>query len=113
MWNFLFQVPNLKEFDLSSVTTCSTGAAITPLELKKRILGRFENADLVDTFGQTETTASTTYIRGEDTIRKPTSVGRSIINVEVRIVDEDMNDVKTGVVGEIVYRGPTVMKRIL
>jgi len=110
MWNFLFQVPNLKEFDLSSVTTCSTGAAITPLELKKRILGRFENADLVDTFGQTETTASTTYIRGEDTIRKPTSVGRSIINVEVRIVDEDMNDVKTGVIGEIVYRGPTVMK---
>lgn len=110
MWNFLFQVPNLKEFDLSSVTTCSTGAAITPLELKKRILAKFENAVLVDTFGQTETTASTTMLRGEDTIRKPTSVGRPMINVEVRVVDEDMNDVEVGAVGEIVYRGPTVMK---
>lgn len=110
MWNFLFQVPNFNEYDLSSVTTCSTGAAITPLELKKRILKSFPNAKLVDTFGQTETTASTTYLKGEDTLRKTTSVGRSMINVETRIVDENMNDVGVGEVGEIVYRGPTVMK---
>lgn len=110
MWNFLFQVPNFAEYDLSSVTTCSTGAAITPLELKKRILKSFPNAELVDTFGQTETTASTTYLKGEDTLRKTTSVGQSMINVETRIVDENMNDVGVGEVGEIVYRGPTVMK---
>ena len=33
-----------------------------------------------------------------------------MLNVEVRIVDEAMNDVPRGEVGEIVYRSPTVMK---
>lgn len=110
MWNFLFQVPTIDNYDLSSVTSCTTGAAICPLELKKRILKYFSNASLVDTFGQTETTSSATLLHGEDTLRKTTSVGKPTINVEVRIVDEEMNDVPVGEVGEIVYRGPTVMK---
>jgi acyl-CoA synthetase (AMP-forming)/AMP-acid ligase II len=38
------------------------------------------------------------------------SVGKPIVNVEARIVDDDMNDVPPGEVGEIVYRGPTVMQ---
>lgn len=110
MWNFLFQVPNISEFDLSSVETCATGAAIAPVELKKRILNEFENAILVDHFGQTETTATATVLVGEEALRKPDSVGKPFINIEARIVDEDMNDVPIGKVGEIVYRGPTVMK---
>lgn len=110
IWNFLFQVPTLLNYDLSSVLRCSTGGAITPLELKKMIIKYFPNAVLMETFGQTETTSSTTCLYGEDALRKPTSVGRSIINVEVRVVDDEMNDVPIGEVGEIVYRGPTVMK---
>lgn len=110
MWNFLFQVPNFKDYDVSSVTTCSTGAAITPLELKKRILDNFENAELNEAFGQTETTATATHLKGEDALRKTSSVGRPMVNVEVRVVDEEMGDVEVGEVGEIVYRGPTVMK---
>jgi fatty-acyl-CoA synthase len=43
-------------------------------------------------------------------VRKIGSVGRPMLNVEVRIVDEDMNDVTPGTVGEIVYLGPLVMK---
>ena len=30
---------------------------------------------------------------------------RPIVNVEARIVDDEMNDVPRGAVGEIVYRG--------
>lgn len=110
MWNFLFQVPNISEFDLSSVETCATGAAIAPVELKKRILNQFENAILVDHFGQTETTATATVLVREEALSKPESVGRPFINIEARVVDEEMNDVPIGSVGEIVYRGPTVMK---
>ncbi len=46
---------------------------------------------------------------GEDAIRKLGSVGRVIPTVSARIVDEDMNDVPVGQVGEIVYRAPTLM----
>lgn len=110
MWNFLFQVPNISEYNLSSVQICATGAAITPVEIKKRILNHFDNAILVDHFGQTETTATATMLVGEEALEKPESVGRPVINMEIRVVDEDMNDVPTGGVGEIIYRGPSVMK---
>jgi fatty-acyl-CoA synthase/long-chain acyl-CoA synthetase len=52
----------------------------------------------------------TTLLRGEDSVRKIGSVGTPMLNVEVRVVDELMNDVPRGEVGEIVYRSPMVMK---
>jgi acyl-CoA synthetase (AMP-forming)/AMP-acid ligase II len=110
MWNFLFQVPNIDQYDLSSMTICATGASICPLELKKKIMKYFPNAGIYDVFGQTEMSPCTTALHPEDSLRKTTSVGKPIINVEIRVVDDEMNDVPVGEVGEIVYRGPTVMK---
>jgi fatty-acyl-CoA synthase len=110
MWNFLFQVPSLTDFDLSSMTTCSLGGAICPLEIKKRIMKVFKNAVILEAFGQTEMSPSTTYLAGDDALRKTESVGKPSINVRVRIVDDEMNDVPLGDVGEIVYQGPTTMK---
>jgi acyl-CoA synthetase (AMP-forming)/AMP-acid ligase II len=110
MWNFLFQVPNIEAFDLSSVTRCTTGAAICPLELKKKIIRYFHNALLFEQFGQTETTSAAIVLFGEDSLRKTSSVGKPVITMEVRVVDEEMKDVPVGEIGEVVYRGPTVMK---
>lgn len=110
MWNFLMQIPDIDKYDFSHLRTINTGAAITPLELKKRLLKTFKNATLNDNFGQTETTATGVLLSGEDSLRKPDSIGKPIVNVEIRVVDENMNDVPVGEVGEIVYRGPTVMK---
>lgn len=110
MWIFLFQVPNYEKYDVSSITRCSVGAAIAPLELKKKILSSFKNATLIEQFGQTETTSITVVLYGDDALRKTASIGRPVINVEVRVVDDNMNDVPPGEIGEIVYRGPTVMK---
>ncbi len=53
---------------------------------------------------------STTYLSGEDALYKTASVGKPSINVRVRVVDDEMNDVPIGEVGEIVYQGPTTMK---
>lgn len=44
---------------------------------------------------------------GEDAIRKRGSVGKVIPTVAARVVDDNMNDVVAGEVGEIVYRAPT------
>jgi acyl-CoA synthetase (AMP-forming)/AMP-acid ligase II len=51
----------------------------------------------------------TTSLPSEDAIRKIGSVGKPVPTVAIRIVDDHMNDVATGEVGEIVYRGPTLM----
>ena len=51
----------------------------------------------------------TCMLLGEDAIRKLGSVGKVIPTVAARVVDEEMNDVPVGQVGEIVYRAPTLM----
>ncbi len=51
----------------------------------------------------------TCMLLGEDAIRKRGSVGKVIPTVAARVVDENMNDVPVGEVGEIVYRAPTLM----
>ena len=48
----------IDKYDFSHLRTINTGAAITPLELKKRLLNTFKHATLNDNFGQTETTAT-------------------------------------------------------
>jgi fatty-acyl-CoA synthase len=51
----------------------------------------------------------TTALPSEEAIRKIGSVGKPIPTISARVVDDEMNDVKPGEVGEIVYRGPTLM----
>ena len=112
MWNQLFEVPNLSNYDVSSMVNCSTGGAICPVDIKRKIISVFKNAKIHEAFGQTEMSPTTTYLSGEDSLilDKTDSVGKPSINVRVRIVDDHMNDVPVGEVGEIVYQGPTVMK---
>ncbi|WP_274379394.1 AMP-binding protein [Alkalihalobacterium alkalinitrilicum] len=110
MWNFVTQHPDIDKYDLSSLVLSTTGAAICPLEVKKRILYYFPNTRLLDNFGQTEMSPTTTMLQPEDSFRKSASVGKPVLNVEIRVVDENMNDVPIGEIGEIVYRGPTLMK---
>ncbi len=110
MWIFLMETPDLNKYDLSSLKKAVTGAAVMPTEVKKRLMETFPGIMISDTFGQTEMSPSTTTLKSEDSLRKPGSVGKPIINVEVRVVDHQDQDVPVGQVGEIVYRGPTVMK---
>ena len=49
-------------------------------------------------------------LKPEDQLRKSGSAGRPVLNVETRVVDESMNDVEPGVVGEIVHRSPQLMR---
>jgi fatty-acyl-CoA synthase len=70
---------------------------------------KFPEAEIVSVFGQTEMSPVTTSLPGADAIRKIGSVGKPIPTIAARIVDDEMNDVPPGTVGEIVYRGPTLM----
>jgi acyl-CoA synthetase (AMP-forming)/AMP-acid ligase II len=86
------------------------GASQAPLPTLELLAATFPSVEIVNAFGQTEMSSNTCFLRGEDAIRKMGSVGSPALGVEVRIVDEDGADVAPGEVGEIVYRGPTVMQ---
>lgn len=86
------------------------GAAPASVTLLERMTETFPGVQNVCTFGQTEMSPTTTVLDGEDAIRKIGSVGRPVPAVDIRIVDDEMNDVPGGEIGEIVYRGPGLMQ---
>jgi fatty-acyl-CoA synthase len=69
----------------------------------------FPHTEIISVFGQTEMSPVTTSLPGADAVRKIGSVGKVIPTIVARVVDDEMHDVKPGEVGEIVYRGPTLM----
>ena len=85
------------------------GAAPAPDALLREMSATFPGTQILAAFGQTEMSPVTCMLLGEDAIRKRGSVGKVIPTVAARVVDEDMNDVPVGEVGEIVYRAPTLM----
>jgi acyl-CoA synthetase (AMP-forming)/AMP-acid ligase II len=109
-WAAVCAVPDLASHDLSALRRLSWGAAPASLTLLRTMMTTFPHAEVVSSFGQTECSPVTCALRGEDSVRKIGSVGTPMTNVEVRVVDDDMRDVPVGEVGEIVYRGPMVMK---
>src|SRR4051812_15242741 len=110
MWAAVVAVPEIASRDLSALHRLSWGAAPASTTLLRKMIDTFPQAEVVTAFGQTECSPVTCFLRGEDSIRKIGSVGTPMLNVEVRVVDELMNDVPRGEVGEIVYRSPMVMK---
>ncbi|OBF91196.1 long-chain fatty acid--CoA ligase [Mycobacterium sp. 852002-51163_SCH5372311] len=87
----------------------SWGAAPAPDALLHEMSATFPGTQILAAFGQTEMSPVTCMLLGDDAIRKRKSVGKVIPTVAARVVDDNMNDVPVGEVGEIVYRAPTMM----
>ena len=106
MFALLLNDPEIDNYDLSSLRVCFCSSA--PLSLS--LLRRFEErtgAIITEGYGLTEATALVTS-NPIDAERKPGSVGAPI-RCEVRVVDEEDEDVAVGDVGEIIIRGKNVM----
>jgi acyl-CoA synthetase (AMP-forming)/AMP-acid ligase II len=61
-------------------------------------------------YGLTETSSLSTSNGGADYQEKPDSVGVAVAVVDVKVVDEDGNDLDVGEVGELWIKGPNVVK---
>ncbi|WP_369775602.1 long-chain-fatty-acid--CoA ligase [Saccharopolyspora cebuensis] len=109
-WQAICAAPGIGDRDLSALRRLSWGAAPASTTLLRTLIDTFPQAEVATSFGQTECSPVTTLLRGEDSIRKIGSVGTPLLNVEVRVVDDEMADVPRGEVGEIVYRSPMVMR---
>lgn len=94
--------------DLSALRFLSVGGqGITP-KLLSELTAAFPGVMISNGYGQTETGA-VNGIAGQHLLDRPTSSGRPIPIVDVRIVDDEGADVGPGEVGEICIAGATVM----
>lgn len=111
----LVGVPDVGERHYDSLKTITYGASPIAEETLRSAMATFK-CDFLQGFGMTETTAIATVlgpaehkraIAGEVHLLK--SAGRAALGTEVRIVDENDNELPRGEVGEVLIRGPQVM----
>lgn len=115
MINALMCEESNEGLDLSQLRLMVYAASPMPVELLKRAMERFR-CGFMQMYGQTETGPITTVLKPEDHILEGTegqmarlaSAGRPALHYEVKIVDEDGNDVARGGVGEIVVRSESM-----
>ncbi|MHA1268469.1 MAG: class I adenylate-forming enzyme family protein [Candidatus Helarchaeota archaeon] len=113
MWKWLIDYIEKEEpdFRLDSLEVAFSGAALLRAKYKKKILKYFPRTLILDVFGQTEMApAASVKIDGDESTIRDRSVGKMVPNIEIKIVDDDGNEVPEGTIGEILYRGPNVMK---
>jgi len=117
----LMDHPEFGKHDLSSLRVITYGAAPMPLEVIKRALDAFPGVSFINAFGQTETASTITTLSPEDHVisgseeerekklKRLTSIGKPMADVEMKVIDEAGNELPPGEIGEIVARGPRVM----
>jgi long-chain acyl-CoA synthetase len=108
MYHAMLHHPERERFDVSSLRLCISGGSSLPVE----VLRGFDDAfgtKILEGYGLSETSPVASSNR-PDRERKPGSIGLPIEGVEMKVVDDDRNEVPRGEVGEIAIRGHNVMK---
>ena len=108
MFVALLYSPNAEKYDTSSLVYCVSGSAPLPVEILKGFEQKF-SCQIREGYGLSEAAPVLTG-HGADMPQKPGSVGVPIAGVEVRVVDVNDNPVPVGEVGEIIARGPNIMR---
>jgi len=108
MYNFLYLLPEGKPEDFSTIRLAISGGASLPVALLHNFEQKF-NVRVSEGYGLSEASPVTCF-NPLDRDRKAGSIGTSINNVENRVVDVNGRQVPVGEVGELVVRGPNVMK---
>ncbi len=104
--------PAAKSTDFSRLKYIIYGAAPIPLELLRECIKVF-GAQFLQAYGMTETTGTVVMLPPED--HDPNgnprmrAAGKALPGVEIKVVDEDGNEVPTGDVGEIMTRSSNNM----
>jgi fatty-acyl-CoA synthase len=109
VWIGLLRAPQFDATDLSALRKGYYGASIMPVEVLKEMQRRLPQVRLWNLYGQTEIAPLATVLKPEEQLRKAGSAGRPGLNVETRVVDDNMNDIKPGEIGEIVHRSPQLL----
>lgn len=108
MYNFMYQYPEGRKEDFETVRLAISGGSSLPVALLHNFEEKFD-VRVSEGYGLSEASPVTCF-NPLDRERVPGSIGTNIVNVVNRVVDEFGEDVPVGEVGELIVRGPNVMK---
>ena len=71
---------------------------------------KYPDIEVYVMYGQTEASARLSFLSPKSLHSKLGSIGKGLCNVELKVVDEAGRNIKPGELGEIIARGPNIMK---
>jgi long-chain acyl-CoA synthetase len=98
----------MSSYDLTALETIYFNAAALPVVLKEWVHEALPHVGLHEIYGSTECSV-VTNLRPPDAMRKAGSVGHPWFMNEVRLLDDDGQEVPPGVPGELFARSPMLM----
>jgi long-chain acyl-CoA synthetase len=108
-WDLL-ECPDFAKYDTSSLASVGGGGAPAPPELVRRVDRSFAAARPGIGYGMTETNAYGPGNAGPDYLQRPTSCGRVVPPVEMRVTDQQGRVLEPDQVGELWFRGPNLIR---
>ncbi|MGY0691949.1 long-chain-fatty-acid--CoA ligase [Virgibacillus sp. FSP13] len=108
MYNAFINYPDAEMYGLDSLKVCSSGSAPLPIEVHRRFEA-ITGTKILEGYGMSETSPTThrTPITGEV---KVGSIGIPVPETDCRIIDQEQHEMGTNSVGELLIKGPQVMK---
>ena len=108
-WDLL-EAETFADRDTSSLTSVGGGGAPMPPELVRRIEDNFSKGRPGLGYGMTETNAYGPQNSGDDFLAHPTSTGRPVPIMDLRVTDPDGVVLEPGSTGEIWFRSPSLIR---
>lgn len=108
MYIAIIHHPRSKDYDLSSIRICVSGSAPLPLDVQERFEA-WTGGRLIEGYGLTEA-SPVTHVNPIWGHRKIGTIGIPVPDTEAKIVDAAGEEVPAGEIGELIVRGPQVMK---
>ena len=112
----ILEHPQLSNYDISSLRCVLLGGLPMPVEAHKRAIQTLGSI-FIKIYGMSETGIISCLVPEEqiiegppETVKRLSSCGREVGNVEVRVVDDEGRDVAPGQVGEVIARGNNLMR---
>ena len=107
MYGAMLHLDGRGDYDVSTLKVCASGGSAMPMELMRGFEDAF-GCTVLEGYGLSESSPVASFNHpGRE--RKPGSIGTPITGVEMKVVDDDGNEVDQGDVGEILIKGHNVM----
>jgi acyl-CoA synthetase (AMP-forming)/AMP-acid ligase II len=109
MYNGLLRYSDLGTRKLPQLRYMTVAGAAMSASTALEVADRIRPAQFIVMYGQTEATARLAFLPAAELRKRPTSIGRAIPNVELRIINEAGAPQAVGQPGELCARGPNIM----
>ncbi len=110
MYRLIFKNCNVGDYDSSSVRTLVVSGEPSPPELIHTMKDNFPNANVVASWGMTETAGFFTFTKPTDTLETVASTeGKPGEGFEMKILKDDESWAKAGEIGELLVKGDSVI----